>query len=100
MTANTFARIGLSLLCALGGASIAAADKTAPVPVASARLAVSLLDVMRASVQIPADGIWGAAGGDKLSDDQWLLADQDSINLLAAASLIATPGTGKNDRMG
>jgi hypothetical protein len=99
MTVNTFTRIGISLLCALGSATIAAADKTAPAPATSARLAVSVLDVMRACVQIPADGIWGAAGGDKLSDDEWLLAEQDSISLVAAASLIATPGTGKNDRM-
>jgi hypothetical protein len=99
MTANTFTRIGIALLCALGSAPIAAADKIAPTTATSARLAVSLLDVMRASVQIPADGIWGAAGADKLSDDQWLLAEQDSINLVAAASLIATPGTGKNNRM-
>jgi hypothetical protein len=99
MTAGVFTRIGVSVLCALGSASIGAVDKPGPAPTNSARLAVSLLDVMRASVQIPADGIWGAAGEDKLSDEQWLLTDQDSINLVAAASLIAMPGTGKNDRM-
>ena len=94
MTPNAFARIGASVLCAVGilylGCSVAAAP--------AAGLAVSVLEVMRASVQIPADGVWGAAGGDKLSDDQWLLAEQDTTNLVAAASLIAMPGAGKNDR--
>jgi|HubBroStandDraft_1064217.scaffolds.fasta_scaffold579648_1 hypothetical protein len=94
MTAHRFALIGISLLCCVSGAAAPAASP----PASPTGLGVSLLDVMRASVQIPADGIWGAAGGDKLSDDQWLLADQDSVNLIAAASLIAMPGAGKNDR--
>jgi hypothetical protein len=110
MTAKNIARIGAWLLCAAGalgiGSAAAAAAPAAPAsPKASAAnagsqagLAVSLLDVMRASIQIPADGIWGAAGGDKLSDDQWLLAEQDSVNLIAAATLIAMPGNGKHDR--
>jgi hypothetical protein len=59
---------------------------------------VSLLDLMRASVEIPADGIWAAQAAEKLRDDDWLLADQDSVSLAAAATLIARPGTGKNDR--
>jgi len=88
-TALTFA----ALLCASLTAAGAIPAKTARIG-----LAVSQLDLMRASVQIPADGIWGAAGGDKLSDDEWLLAEQDSVNLLAAATLIGLPGTGKNDR--
>src|SRR5271155_3896826 len=59
---------------------------------------VSILDLMRASVEIPADGIWAAQGAEKLSDDDWLLADEDSVSLAGAATLISKPGTGKNDR--
>lgn len=66
----------------------------------SAALAVpiSILDLMRASVEIPADGIWAAQGAEKISDDDWLLADEDSVSLAGAATLISRPGTGKNDR--
>jgi hypothetical protein len=59
---------------------------------------LSILDLMRASVEIPADGIWAAQGAEKLSEDDWLLVDQDSVSLAGAATLISKPGTGKNDR--
>jgi Cytochrome C' len=59
---------------------------------------LSILDLMRASVQIPADGIWAVQGAENLSDDDWLLADEDSVSLAGAAALISKPGTGKNDR--
>ena len=59
---------------------------------------LSILDLMRASVEIPADGIWAAQGAEKLSEDDWLLVDQDSVSLAGAATLISQPGTGKNDR--
>jgi mono/diheme cytochrome c family protein len=59
---------------------------------------VSILDLMRASVEIPADGIWAAQGADKITDDDWLLADEDSVSLAGAAVLISMAGTGKNDR--
>jgi hypothetical protein len=59
---------------------------------------LSILDLMRASVEIPADGIWAAQGAEKLIDDDWLLVDQDSVSLAGAATLISMPGTGKNDR--
>jgi hypothetical protein len=61
-------------------------------------LPLSILDLMRASVEIPADGIWAAQGAENLSDDDWLLADQDSVSLAGAATLISMPGTGKSDR--
>jgi hypothetical protein len=79
----------------LGGPAWTAepAVKTAPLAVP-----VSILDLMRASVEIPADGIWAAQGAEKLSDDDWLLADEDSVSLAVAATLISKPGTGKNDR--
>jgi hypothetical protein len=72
---------------------------TANPPGRSPPLAVplSILDLMRASVEIPADGIWAAQGAENLSDDDWLLADEDSVSLAGAAALISKPGTGKND---
>jgi hypothetical protein len=35
---------------------------------------VSLLDLMRAAVEVPADGIWAVQAADKVTDDDWLLA--------------------------
>ena len=59
--------------------------------------ALSILEVMRAAIEIPADGLWAAEGAEKLTDEDWLLVDQDSIQLIAATSLVAKAGTGKND---
>jgi hypothetical protein len=79
-----------------GPAGITATAPTAkPAPPA---VPVSILDLMRASVEIPADGIWAAQGAEKLDDDDWLLADEDSVSLAGAATLISKPGTGKKDR--
>ena len=44
---------------------------------------------MRASVEIPADGVWAAEGSDKLSEEEWQLADQDAVNLLWPPHLIS-----------
>ena len=77
-----------------GSAQKAAAVAPTSRPVA---LPISLLDVMRASIEIPADGIWAAEGADKMSEEDWQLADQDAVNLIAATTLLATAGTGKND---
>jgi hypothetical protein len=75
------------------------ADSTAAAAVARPlALPISLVDVMRASVEIPADGIWAAEGADKLSDEDWQLADQDAVNLIVASTVIASAGTGKNDK--
>jgi hypothetical protein len=52
---------------------------------------------MRAAIEIPADGLWAAQGAEKLTDEDWLLVDQDSIQLIAATSLVARGGTGKQD---
>ena len=79
----------------------ASTSTTATGPAAKAAplaLPVSILDLMRASVEIPADGIWAAQGAEKLDDDDWLLIDEDSVSLAGAATLISKPGTGKNDR--
>jgi Cytochrome C' len=87
--------LGLAISCLATGITGAAEGTGNPLPLTSP---VSLLDLMRASVEVPADGIWAAQGAEKLSDDDWLLADQDSVSLAAAATLIARAGTGKNDR--
>ncbi len=68
-------------------------------PVKSLTPPISLLDLMRASIEISADGIWAAEAADKLSDDEWLLADQDAVNLIAATSCISLLGTGNQDRI-
>jgi hypothetical protein len=60
-------------------------------------LPISMLDVMRASIEIPANGIWAAEAADTLSEEDWQLADQDAVNLIAATTLLAGGGTGKND---
>jgi hypothetical protein len=91
--------VGSALAC-LGFASrLAQAGGTQKSPAAARPLTlrISLLDVMRASVEIPADGIWAAEGADKLSEDDWQLADQDAVNLIAATALLASGGTGRND---
>jgi len=72
-----------------------AAGAPAPRPLL---LPISIVDVMRASIEISADGIWAAEGADKLSDDDWQLADQDAVNLVAATTLLSSAGTGKNDK--
>jgi hypothetical protein len=58
---------------------------------------LSILEVMRAAIEIPADGLWAAQGAEKLTDEDWLLVDQDSIQLIAATSLVGHGGKGKND---
>jgi hypothetical protein len=68
-----------------------AASRPLPLP-------ISLVDVMRASIEIPADGIWAAQGAEKLSADDWRLADQDAVNLIVASSVVSSAGTGKSDR--
>jgi hypothetical protein len=86
----------------VGATNIAAAAESpqgtaAPAP-RPLPLPISIVDVMRASIEIPADGIWAAEGADKLSDDDWQLADQDAVNLIAASTLVSSAGTGKNDK--
>jgi len=82
-------------LLAAGFLLVGAAAAPAPRPLA---LPLTLLEIMRANVEIPAEGIWGIENEDKLSNDQWALAEQDVINIIAAATFISTGGTGKKDR--
>ena len=93
------AAIGIACLGSAAGLVVAdGAQKPArAATVHSAALPISLLDVMRASVEIPADGIWAAEAADKLSEDDWQLADQDAVNLISATTLLASGGTGRND---
>jgi hypothetical protein len=88
---------GILLGAAVGlvGPALAAEPASKAPPLA---VPLSILDLMRASIEIPADGIWAAQGAERLSDDDWLLADEDSVSLAAAAALISKPGTGSNDR--
>jgi hypothetical protein len=79
---------------------LAVPPKSSAAPAAATRAAalpLSLAEVMRASVEIPADGVWAAEGAEKLTEDDWQLADQDAVNLIAATQLISRAGTGKND---
>ncbi len=90
----------LLLLTALG---LAACQPAPPVASGAAEdgplpLGVSINAVMVALVDFAADGVWRPAALETgLTTDQWLLAEQDAINLIASATLITTPGTGDND---
>jgi len=79
-------------ICGLGSGLLFAAP-----PKAATALPISVADLMRASIEVPADGIWAAEGSEKLSDEDWQLADQDSVNLVAATQLMSKAGTGKQD---
>jgi Cytochrome C' len=78
--------------CGLGSGLLFAAP-----PKPAAALPISVADLMRASIEVPADGIWAAEGSDKLSDEEWQLADQDSVNLVVATQMMSKAGTGKQD---
>ena len=84
--------LGLGVAVALGGV----ADGQSPNRVGSPPL--TLLQIMRANVEIPADGIWAVTPKEKLSDQEWLLAEQDAVNVIASASFIAGAGTGPKDK--
>lgn len=58
---------------------------------------VSLLDVMRASIETASAGIGSAQFAERLSDAEWLLVEQDAVNLAAGAALVAVPGVGPKD---
>jgi hypothetical protein len=61
-------------------------------------LGVPINAVMVALVDFSADGVWRPAASETpLADEQWLLAEQDAINLIASTTLMTTPGTGTND---
>lgn len=93
--AAAMAGLTLAASIAFAGAAGTAATHAAPRPLP---LPIGLVDLMRASIEIPADGLWAAAGADKLSEEDWQLADQDAVDLIAATTLVASAGTGKNDR--
>jgi hypothetical protein len=61
-------------------------------------LPIPINAVMVALVDFAADGIWRPVGAQfPLSDEQWLLAEQDAYNLIASTTLMTTAGTGSND---
>jgi hypothetical protein len=82
----------LAAFCWLGS-GLAFAVPPKPVAV----LPISVADLMRASIEIPADGIWAAEGAEQLSQEEWQLAEQDSVILIAATQLMSKAGTGKQD---
>ena len=68
-------------------------EKVEPLP-----LGVPINAVMVALVDFAADGIWRPAASETpLSDEQWLLAEQDAVNLIASTTLMTTVGTGAKD---
>jgi hypothetical protein len=81
-----------AVVCGLGSGLLFAAP-----PKPATALPISVADLMRASLEVPADGIWAAEGSEKLSDEEWQLADQDSVNLIAATQLMSKAGNGKQD---
>jgi Cytochrome C' len=87
----------LPALAICSAASLAANPAQVHAPLPPGGPPLSILEVMRAAIEIPADGLWAAQGAEKLSDEDWLLVDQDSIQLIAATSLVARGGNGKND---
>jgi hypothetical protein len=88
----------LPLIAISSTATLAAGTATAKPPKTTPSASpLSLLEVMRASIEVPADGLWAAEGAEKLTDEDWLLVDQDAIQLIGATSLVARAGAGKND---
>jgi hypothetical protein len=87
----------LPILAIASGAALAAEPSRAPLPPSQGGAQLNILELMRAAIEIPADGLWAAEGAEKLTDEDWLLVDQDSIQLIAATSLVAKAGSGKND---
>lgn len=77
---------GLATLPAGPAWAAKAAGNSAPLAAPALAVPVSILDLMRASVEIPADGIWATQGAEKPGDDDWLLADEDSVSLAGAAA--------------
>jgi hypothetical protein len=85
------------LLALFGGSWVLAAEGGNPGAAKSLASPLSILEVMRASIEIPADGLWADQGADKMSEDDWLLADQDAVQLIGATTLVSRAGTGKHD---
>jgi hypothetical protein len=87
----------LPALAIASSVALAADPPRVQAPPAPGRVPLSILEIMRAAVEIPADGLWAAAGSEKLSDEDWLLVEQDSVQLIGATTLVGHGGSGKND---
>jgi hypothetical protein len=67
------------------------ANDPLPMPLPINAMMVSLVD-------FAADGIWRPAAQDlPLSEEQWLMVEQDAVNLVVSTVLMTTAGTGAND---
>ena len=87
----------LSILALAGVAACQPAVKEEPTP-GPLSMPLPINAVMVALVDFAADGVWRPAALETgLTQDQWLLAEQDAINLIASTTLITTPGTGEHD---
>lgn len=59
---------------------------------------ITMNEMMVALVDFSADGIWRPAASETpLTDYEWLLAEQDALNLVAGTTLMSVPGTGPSD---
>ena len=88
------ATLAVGLTCAFALAGAAGSQPT------NAGLAppLTLLQLMRANVETSADGIWAVQGAESLSENDWLLAEQDATNIIASASFISSAGNGPKDK--
>src|SRR5271154_4870123 len=81
------------LLGATALSSTLAMAASAPGSGAPVSSPLTVLELMRASIEVAADGLWAAEGVEKLSAEDWLFADQDAVQLIGAVSLLSRGGT-------
>lgn len=77
-------------------APVVAQPPPKPAPLA---MPLSIDEVMVGPVDFAADGIWRPAAQETLTEQEWMLVEQDAISLIASATLITTAGTGDQDAM-
>jgi len=80
-------------------ATTQAAASASPAAASDAlKLEVPINAIMVSMVDFAADGVWRPAGQEEpLTKNQWLYVKQDATNLIAAATLMTSAGTGMDD---
>lgn len=79
------------------GGSLTAADPVSSC-VEGVAMPITMNEMMVALVDFSADGVWRPAASEQpLTDYDWLLAEQDAMNLVAGTVLMSVPGTGAGD---